>query len=189
MPQLILYCPSRAHAIVSLSTQSTLIDVCSLISSFPSDINSMILDHLGANDLHMNNLINDILAHFYRLEKSFYDNLSEQEFLDRVENDYLKQLEYSRTAYDEYMSRDANLYRNQEVHTTLQESVTKEVSELIRIKTLYESITKDYSFVNKCIENLNSHHTHKSNLEVNSIKDMIRNLESYKVWTQKISNK
>lgn len=79
------------------------------------------------------------------------------------------------------MSRDANLHREQEVHTTLQESVTKEVSELIRIKTLYESITKDYPFVNKCIEDFNSHHVHKSNLEVNSTKDMIRNLESYKV--------
>ena len=79
------------------------------------------------------------------------------------------------------MSRDANLCREQELHTTLQKSVTKEVSELIRIKTLYESITKDYTFVNDCIEKFNSQREYKSNLEVNSIKDMIRNLESYKV--------
>ena len=90
MPQLILYSPPKPHAFVSLSSQSILIDVSSLISGFPSDINNLILDHLGANDLHMSNLINDILARFDRLEESFYDNLSEQEFLDRVENDYIK---------------------------------------------------------------------------------------------------
>ena len=33
----------------------------------------------------------------------------------------------------------------------------------------------------KCIEDFNSEHVHKSNLEVNSVKDMIRNLESYKL--------
>ena len=189
MPQLILNSSPKPQAFLSVSLQSIFIDVSSLLSDFPSDINNLILDHLGANDLHMKNLINNTLAHFDWLEKSFYDNLSEQEFLDTAEKDYHKWSEYSRLGYDEYMSRDANLHQEQEVHTTLQESVTKEVSELIRTKTLYESITKDYTFVNRCIENFKSQRVHKSNLEVNSIKDMIRNLESSKVWTQNINNK
>ncbi len=166
---------------MSLHLQSTFIEIVSLISDFPSDINNLILNHLGANDLHINNLIKDTLAHFDILEKSFYNNLSEQDYLDTVEKACAKSGNHYRLYYDETRPRDVNLYQEQQVHTTLQKSVTKEVSELIRIKTLYESITKDYSFVNKCIENFNSQRVHKSNFEVNSIKDMIHNLESYKV--------
>lgn len=70
--------------------QSMFIDVSSLTSHFPSDINNLILDHLGANDLRIKNLINHTLGHFYKLERSFYDNLSEQEFLDRVEKNCIK---------------------------------------------------------------------------------------------------
>ena len=173
----------------SLILQSTPIDVASLISHFPPDINNMILYHLGANDLHINNLIKDALTHFYELEKSFYDNLYEQDYLDRAEKTYLNRSGRFGLDYTEIRSRDANLYQEQLVHTTLQESVAKEVDELTRATTFYESITKDYSFVNKCIENFNSQHAHKSNFEVNSIKDMVRNLESYKVWTQNINNK
>ena len=157
------------------------LDVSSLTSHFPADINNLILDQLGANDSHLKNLINDTLGHFHKLERSFYDNLHEQEYLERVEKAYANEGNHYRLDFYESRPRDANLYREQELHTTYQKSVTKEVSELIRIKTLYESITKDYSFVNKCIENFNNQREYKSNLEVNSIKDMIRNLESYKV--------
>lgn len=67
-------------------------------------------------------------------------------------------------------------------HLVLQDSVSKEVSKLIHIKGLYESIKKYYSHVNACIEkfNISNKNIHKSSHEINSIKDMITSLESYK---------
>lgn len=183
--------PPKPHIFTNLPLQGEFLNVYSLISDLPSEIQNLILDHLGANNSDIKSLIKYTLADFDRLEKSFYDNLCEQDCIDKAENHYLKTGEFlsQHLNRNSFRLRDAYLYEQQQVHIALQESVSKEVSKLIHRKALYESITKDYSLVNGCIDSFNSQRMHKSSLEISSIKDMIQNLESYKVWTQNIKTK
>ena len=131
---------------MSLPLQSECIDIASLITSLPADINNLILGHLGANHSDIKNQTE------YTLSK-------------------LSELDMSHRLYTEIIPLD-----NPARHFILHDTVTKEVSKLIHMKGLYESITKDYTHFNACIKNFN----HRSTHELNNIKDMITSLESYK---------
>ena len=146
--------PPKPHAFVSLPVQSASIDIVSLITSFPTDINNLILGQLGAN----------------------HSDIKDQ---TAITLSSLSVLDAFHIIYTQVLPADEPVG-----YQVLEDSASKEISKLIHIKGLYESITKDYSHVNACIENFNSGRSphHKSSHEINSIKDMITSLESYKAW-------
>ena len=144
--------PPKPHAFTSLSVQSGFIDIASLITSFPIDIKDSILGHLGASYIDIKNQTDLTVSNLARLD-------------------------VSHQICTEMFPQDGP-----ERHIGVYNSVSKDISKLIHMKGLYESITKDHSHVNSCIENLNGKFIHKQNTdEMHSIKDLITNLESYKV--------
>ena len=146
--------PPKPHAFVSLPVQSGCMDIASLIDSFPSEIKDSILGHLGANhsDIRVQTAIT--LESFAKLNRSY-------------------------EIYTQMLPADDPVTH---IRTVLHSNVTEEVSKLIHQKSFYESITKDYSHVNACIEKFNSGYVHRRGPEIKSIKDMITSLESYKAW-------
>ena len=145
--------PPKPHAFVSLPVQSGCMDIASLIDSFPSEIKDSILGHLGANHSDIRDQTAITLKSFAKLDRS-YEN------------------------YAQMLPAEDPVTH---IRTVLHYNVTEEVSKLIHQKSFYESITKNYSHVNACIEKFNSGCVHRRGPEIKSIKDMITSLESYKL--------
>ena len=124
--------PPKPHAFVSLPLQSVPIDIASLITSFPADINDLILSHLGANRSDINNQIVTTQSGFARLD------MFQLIFTDMCPAD------------------------KPSWHHDNSDSLTKEVSNLIHKKAFYESITKDNSHVNAYLAKTNGEFRHKN---------------------------
>ena len=119
-----LISPPKPHAFTSLPVQSDCIDIVSLINNFPVEIKNSILGHLGASHTDIHNQIDVVLRGLSRLD--------------------MTHLIYSEILPHEDPIRHLSTY----------DSVSKEISKLIHVRSLYESITKDYSHINSCIESL-----------------------------------
>lgn len=57
---------------------------------------------------------------------------------------------------------------------------SEELSKLIQMKGLYETLTNDYSFVKEHINEINNQRLPNGKIKITSIKDMIQQLDSYK---------
>ena len=122
------------------------------MTDFPADIKEQILCHLGASSSDIKNQVDTALRGLSRL-------------------DMTHQLYHDLFPHDNIM-RHVDGYNN----------VSKEIAKLIHMKGYYEPITKDFDHVPSCIGKLNGVFTLKQNkAEIASIKDMITNLESYKI--------
>ena len=188
MTQFTLNSPPKPHAFVSLPLQSASIDIASLITSFPADIQDLILSHLGADHLHIRDQTGITLRSLSRLDMShhIYSQMFPLDSPYRFQplSDVTSEGFYRSIARDYYdvLFSDIRMRPNDDsmVFNALYDSASKEVSNLIHIKGFYVSITKDYSHVNTCIEKFNCDGGHKSSSDISSIKDMITKLDSYK---------
>ena len=172
--------PAKPHIVTVLQSSFICLDIVYNILNLPLEVKCNILGHLGANNADLKILIDSTLDNFDILEKSFWDNISEQEKLDYMQAKLQKTLSYTQ----EYKARDLNCYKQQQVHLNLQKSVKEQVSDLIQKKNIYESITKDYKLVNNTIKANNITSFYRGT-PIKSINDMMSELHVYKDMTKK----
>lgn len=152
--------------------------------SVPAEIREMILGYFDASMMDTKNQIDAILNNFHKLESSYYDILWRQDYIDTLEKDIINKPSFTfgnAADINKLQLAIEDLSKQQEQHKSLQDKVSKEVSKLIRIKGLREAmITKGFSFAEEYIEHKNNLRLSNHFSKISNIRDMVKQLDSYK---------
>lgn len=108
--------------------------------------------------------------------KGFYEINMEQYIVQSMESDIESYSSFDGYNCDEVESRRMKLFNAEVQQDIVERTVRRQVSELGRMKALYEGTTKDHCFTDSCINNSKA-----SLMQKSILKDMIRESPSYKI--------
>lgn len=174
--------PPKTHLAPIIQSGSA--DVINSITDLPLELRHLILECSGASNANLKDLINSISEKLDLLKESHSKLLDTK---DKLEN-YNSRLyrwwfgnDYSSVPRDVLeAARYHELY-----HIMYHKGTSEELSKLIQMKGLYETLTNDYSFVKEHINEINNQRLPNGKIKITSIKDMIQQLDSYKDWKRK----
>ena len=159
------------------------------VSRVPAEIKEIILNYFHASEMDVKNKINAIFKDFHELESLYIEIIKIQDYIDELDirvnegNEYGRQGPEWNADLKRMQAEIKHLSQIQEQHISLQDRVSKDVSKLIRIKTLREAmIAKGFSFADEYIEHKDKQHLSNYLPKIRKISDMVKQLDSYKDW-------